>query len=181
MFYCKFNDPVYVKLEKVDILIRVADKGNCDKILSELKEYSQDVDMELVGASVKAIGQIVLKIESSVKTAASCIHDIVKNGQPLALQEAVVVAKDILRKFPDKYDALIKDLVKKVDEYCETDAKSAIIWIVGEYAEKINSAVTIIENFKQQFFEDPDAVKLQLVTAAVKLYLKKPEESEALI
>lgn len=63
MFYCKFNDPVYVKLEKVDILIRVADKGNCDKILSELKEYSQDVDMELVGASVKAIGQIVLKIE----------------------------------------------------------------------------------------------------------------------
>ena len=45
-----------MKLEKVDILIRVADRGNCDKILSELKEYSQDVDMELVGASVKAIG-----------------------------------------------------------------------------------------------------------------------------
>jgi AP-1 complex subunit beta-1 len=40
VFYCKFNDPVYVKLEKVDILIRVADKGNSDKILSELKEYS---------------------------------------------------------------------------------------------------------------------------------------------
>ena len=66
-------------------MIRVADKGNSDKILSELKEYSQDVDMELVGAAVKAIGQIVLKIESSVKAAAACIHDIVKNGQPLAL------------------------------------------------------------------------------------------------
>lgn len=116
-----------------------------------------------------------------MKTAASCIHDIVKNGQPLALQEAVVVAKDILRKFPEKYDGLIKDLVKKVDEYYEVDAKSAIIWIVGEYAERINSSIEIIDKFKQQFFEDPDAVKLQLVTAAVKLYLKKPEESEALI
>jgi len=56
VFYCKFNDPVYVKLEKIDILVKVADKNNCDQILQELKEYSNDVDMELVGASVKAIG-----------------------------------------------------------------------------------------------------------------------------
>ena len=80
VFYCKFNDPVYVKLEKIDILVKVADKHNCEQILQELKEYSNDVDMELVGASVKAIGQIVLKIESSVRVAAGCIQDILKNG-----------------------------------------------------------------------------------------------------
>ena len=181
VFYCKFNDPVYVKLEKVEILIKVADKGNSEQILLELKEYSQDVDMELVGASVKAIGQIVLKVESSVRQAAVVVHDIVKNGQQLALQEAVVVAKDIFRKFPNKYEGLVKDLVKKIDEYYETDAKSAIIWIVGEYAEKIENSVEIIQNFESQFLEDPDSVKLQLLTAAVKLYLKKPDKSEALI
>lgn len=70
VFYCKFNDPVYVKLEKVEILVKVADKTNSDQILLELKEYSSDVDTEIVGASVKAIGQIVLKVESSVKIAA---------------------------------------------------------------------------------------------------------------
>ena len=56
VFYCKFNDPVYVKLEKVEILVKVADKSNSDQILMELKEYSSDVDTEIVGASVKAIG-----------------------------------------------------------------------------------------------------------------------------
>ena len=80
VFFIKFNDPVYVKLEKVDILVKVADQNNCEQILLEFKEYSQDVDMELDGAAVKAIGQIVLKIESSAKTAAQCVHDIVKNG-----------------------------------------------------------------------------------------------------
>lgn len=30
MFYCKFNDPVYVKLEKIDILIKVSDKANSE-------------------------------------------------------------------------------------------------------------------------------------------------------
>lgn len=56
VFYCKFNDPVYVKLEKVDILVKVSDKNNSEQILLELKEYSSDVDMELVGAAIKAIG-----------------------------------------------------------------------------------------------------------------------------
>lgn len=55
----------------------------------------------------------------------------------MALQEAVVVAQDILRKFPDKYTGLITDLVKKADEFTEVEAKSAFIWIVGEYAERI--------------------------------------------
>jgi len=72
-------------------------------------------------------------------------------------------------------------LVKKIDEYYEVDAKAAIIWIVGEYAEKIENSVEIIQNFEGQFLEDPDSVKLQLLTAAVKLYLKKPDKSEALI
>lgn len=31
------------------------------------------------------------------------------------------------------------------------------------------------------FLEDPVKVKLQLLTATVKLYLKKPDEGEALI
>lgn len=65
----------------------------------------------------------------------------------MAIQEAVVVAKDIFRKFPEKYTGLIPELVKKVDDYYEVDAKSAIIWIIGEYAERIPEAVKIIEKF----------------------------------
>lgn len=56
VFFCKYNDPVYVKLEKIDILVKVADKKNVESILNELKEYANDMDMELVRKSVKAIG-----------------------------------------------------------------------------------------------------------------------------
>lgn len=78
----------------------------------------------------------------------------------MALQDAVVVAKQIFRKFPTKYEGLIKELTKKIDEYYESDAKAAILWIVGEYAEKITDSEKIIENFSNTFLEDPDAVKL---------------------
>jgi vesicle coat complex subunit len=53
------------------------------------------------------------------------------------LQEAVVVAKDIFRRFPQKYEKLVKDLVEKVAEYNEPEARASIAWIIGEHAEKI--------------------------------------------
>ena len=56
VFFCKFNDPVYVKLEKIDILVKVSDKKNFEVILAELKEYSNDIDLDLVRKSVRAIG-----------------------------------------------------------------------------------------------------------------------------
>lgn len=93
----------------------------------------------------------------------------------------MIVARDIFRKFPNKYEALIKDLCAKLQEYYEPEAKAAIIWVIGEYAEKITDSEKIIDNFADGFLEEPDRVKLQLLTAAVKLFLKKPEEGEDVI
>jgi len=66
VFFCKYNDPLYVKLEKIEILVLVAEDRNAEAILNELKDYSNDMDMDLVSAAVKAIGQIILKVNKSL-------------------------------------------------------------------------------------------------------------------
>lgn len=38
VFFCKYNDPLYVKVEKLDIMVRLAGENNVDALLSELKE-----------------------------------------------------------------------------------------------------------------------------------------------
>lgn len=38
VFFCKYNDPLYVKVEKLDIMVRLATEHNVDALLSELKE-----------------------------------------------------------------------------------------------------------------------------------------------
>lgn len=53
--------------------------------------------------------------------------------------------------------------------------------MVGEYAEKINEAEKLVDQFADTFLEDPIKVKLSLLTSAVKLYLKKPDEGEDVI
>lgn len=39
VFFCKYNDPPYVKVEKLEIMIKLVTEKNVDTFLSELKEY----------------------------------------------------------------------------------------------------------------------------------------------
>jgi len=85
VFFCKFNDPVYVKLEKIDILVKVADDKNADVILNELKEYANDLELELIRQSIRAIGTIILRVDKASKRAVEILHEIVTQGQPICL------------------------------------------------------------------------------------------------
>ena len=46
-FYCKFDDPTYVKKLKIAILEKVAGEDNLGDILNELGEYVTDIDTSL--------------------------------------------------------------------------------------------------------------------------------------
>jgi vesicle coat complex subunit len=39
VFFCKYNDPIYVKLSKLEIMFRLADENTVGIMLAELKEY----------------------------------------------------------------------------------------------------------------------------------------------
>lgn len=43
VFFVKYNDPIYVKLEKLDIMIRLTNQANISQVLAELKEYAKEV------------------------------------------------------------------------------------------------------------------------------------------
>jgi AP-1 complex subunit beta-1 len=48
VFFCKYNDPIYVKMEKLEIIIRLASDRNIDQVLLEFKEYATEVDVDFV-------------------------------------------------------------------------------------------------------------------------------------
>lgn len=39
VFFCKYNDPIYVKLAKLEIMYRLASEENVREVLAELEEY----------------------------------------------------------------------------------------------------------------------------------------------
>lgn len=180
VFFCKYNDPPYLKLQKLEIMVRIANERNFDQLLSELKEYALEVDMDFVRRAIKAIGQVAIKIEAASEKCVNALLDLIATKVNYVVQEVVVVIKDILRKYPG-YEGVIPTLCQYIDELDAHEARSSIIWIVGEYAEKINNADDILVAFVDGFMEEFTQTQLQILTAVVKLFLKKPANNQALV
>lgn len=91
------------------------------------------------------------------------------------------VIKDILRRYPNRYESIIKDFCDNLKALNFADERAAMIWIVGEYADKISNSVMLIESFAENFKEEAIVVQHAILTAAVKIYLKLGEEGEEMI
>lgn len=93
VFFCKYNDPPYVKLEKLEIMIRIANEKNVDQLLMELKEYALEVDMDFVRRAVKAIGQTAIKIDAAAERCVNVLLELINTKVNYVVQEAIVVIK----------------------------------------------------------------------------------------
>ena len=153
VFFCKYNDPPYLKLQKIEIMVRISNERNTDQLLAELKEYAMEVDMDFVRRAVRAIGQVAIKIEGATEKSVNTLLDLIATKVHYVVQEAIVVIKDIFRKYPG-YEGIIPTLCQCIDELDEPNARSAIIWIIGEYAEKINNAGEVLAGFVDGFNEE---------------------------
>jgi AP-1 complex subunit beta-1 len=181
VFFCKYNDPIYVKMEKLEIMIKLCAEKNVEQVLMEFKEYATEVDVEFVRRAVRAIGRCAIKLE---RAAEKCIHvllELIQTKVNFVVQEAIVVIKDIFRKYPNRYESIIADLCENLENLDEPDAKASMVWIIGEYADRIDNAGELIEQFVENFSQENAQVQLQLLTATVKFFLKKPDAAKDIV
>ncbi|GAA5964707.1 hypothetical protein JCM3765_004363 [Sporobolomyces pararoseus] len=182
VFFCKYNDPIYVKLAKLEIIYRLANEKNVEQVLAELKEYASEVDVEFVRKSVRTIGRLAIKISSSADTCISVLLQLVTTKISYVVQEAIVVIKDIFRRYPNQYEGIIGTLCENLELLeMNPDAKASMIWILGQYADRIENSEELLDDFLHSFLDETVEVQLALLTATVKLFIKRPTAGQDLV
>lgn len=181
VFFCKYNDPIYVKMEKLEIIIKLVTEKNIDQVLLELKEYATEVDVDFVRKAVSAIGRCAVKLERAAERCIGVLLELIQTKVNYVVQESVIVIKDIFRRYPNRYESIIATLCDNLDTLDEPLAKASMIWIIGEYAERIDNADELLDTFLETFEEEDPAVQLQLLTATVKCFLKNPEDTQDMV
>jgi len=181
VFFCKYNDPIYVKMEKLEIIIKLVSERNIDQVLLELKEYSTEVDVDFVRKSVSAIGRCAVKLERAAERCIGVLLELIQTKVNYVVQESVIVIKDIFRRYPNRYESIIATLCENLETLDEPEAKASMIWIIGEYAERIDNADELLDTFLENFEEEDASVQLQLLTATVKCFLKNPEDTQDMV
>ncbi|KAG0036262.1 AP-2 complex subunit beta [Podila clonocystis] len=181
IFFCKYNDPIYVKMAKLEIMFRLASEYNVEQVLSELKEYATEVDVDFVRKAVRSIGRLAVKIESTAQRCVEALLELIQTKVNYVVQESIVVIKDIFRKYPNQYESIIGVLCENLDNLDEPEAKAAMIWIIGQYADRIENSDELLDDFLYTFLEETVEVQLALLTATVKLFIKRPTAGQDLV
>lgn len=181
VFLCKYNDPIYVKATKLEIIFLLASEANIRTVLRELRECATEIDVQVVRKAVRAIGKLAIKIERAAEACLEALMELVSTNISYIVQEATVVIKNIFRRYPNRYERVISVLCEHLDSLDEPEAKAAMIWIIGNYADRIDNADELLENFLATFKEDAVEVQLALLTAIVKLFIARPSKAQTLV
>ncbi|KAG8932922.1 hypothetical protein FRC03_000058 [Tulasnella sp. 419] len=181
VFFCKYNDPIYVKLAKLEIMYRLARDDNYRAVLTELQEYATEVDIDFVRKAVRTIGRLAIKVPAASRASIAALLSLMESKISYVTQEVTVVIKDIFRRYPNQYESVIPTLCANMDDLTEPEAKAAMVWIAGQYADRIDNSIELLEDLSYTFLEDAVEVQLALLTAIVKAFIRKPEEAKDLV
>ncbi|GBF87867.1 beta-adaptin A [Raphidocelis subcapitata] len=178
-FFCRSHDPWYVKKIKMEILTLMASSTNAYDIVGELTEYARDVSPPIGREAVKAIGRVAL----GVPDAAGVVERLLlflEGGSDHLVAESLVQLKDLLRRYPDLGEVFsVGDI--RPNQVEEPEARAALVWILGQFGAHIPGAPYLLQPLVESFPTEPPCVRLALLTAAAKLFFRRPPEARKLL
>lgn len=180
-FYVRSTDPTHVKTLKLEILTNLANEANISTILREFQTYVKSQDKAFAAATIQAIGRCATNISEVADTCLNGLVLLLSNRDETVVAESVVVIKKLLQMQPNQHSEIIKHMAKLFDNITVPMARASILWLMGEYCEKVPKiAPDVLRKMAKTFTTEEDIVKLQIVNLAAKLYLTNSKQTKLL-
>lgn len=180
-FFVRSSDQTHIKLLKLDILTNLATETSISVILREFQTYISSNDKDFVASTIQAIGRCAASIHEVTDTCLNGLVHLLSNKDEYVVAESVVVIKKLLQTQKEEHFDIITQMAKLLDFIQVPAARASILWLIGEYNEKVPKiAPDVLRKLAKSFIDEEDVVKLQVLNLAVKLYLTNPQQTELL-
>lgn len=189
-FLINATDPPHIwrlKLEVLAILFPHCGLYLKGVIINELEHFSQAADPELVRESIRAIGRCAQSDTDTSKHCLAVLFSQITSLDENVVSESLTVIRHLIQQDPASHEQTVIQLVKHLDSMTSSDARSTIIWLVGEFSgidPERNFAPDVLRILLKGFADETELVKQQLVLLGAKVYLqhllrKPPKEQES--
>uniref|UniRef100_A0A182M0Q2 AP-3 complex subunit beta n=1 Tax=Anopheles culicifacies TaxID=139723 RepID=A0A182M0Q2_9DIPT len=180
-FFVRTSDQTHIKLLKLEILTNLATGTNISVILREFQTYISSNDKEFVASTIQAIGRCAVSISEVTETCLSGLVHLLSNKDEYVVAESVVVIKKLLQTKKEEHFEIISQMAKLLDFIQVPAARASILWLIGEYNEKVPKiAPDVLRKAVKSFIDEQDIVKLQVLNLAVKLHITNPKQTTLL-
>ena len=122
------------------------------------------MDVDFVRKAVRSIGRVAIKVESAADDCIQALLSLIETEVIYVVQEAVIVTKDIFRRYPGKYEGIIPSLCAKLDLLEEPEAKASMIWILGQFGDRISNAEELLDDLVYTFLDESVEVRRPLLS-----------------
>ena len=181
-FYVLYSDPAYLVDLKLQMLRLIASPDNAKAIVSELAEYVTDVNETTSRAALGVLGAIGLELQPAAKHVLTALFGFLSSQTQYVLDGTVVVMKDLVRKYSDLAPHLLDQVPAILPRLVDPAARTVLIWLIGEHGSHLDQAPYMLEDLVSEFeAESSAAVKLQLLTSSMQLFLARPGEMQPIL
>ncbi|NWW23236.1 AP3B1 protein, partial [Falcunculus frontatus] len=180
-FYVRSTDPTMIKTLKLEILTNLANEANISTLLREFQTYVKSQDKQFAAATIQAIGRCATNITEVTDTCLNGLVCLLSNRDEIVVAESVVVIKKLLQTQPAHHGEIIKHMAKLLDNITVPVARASILWLIGEYCERVPKiAPDVLRKTAKSFTNEDDLVKLQILNLGAKLYLTNSKQTKLL-
>ncbi|XP_069483525.1 AP-3 complex subunit beta-1 [Ambystoma mexicanum] len=180
-FYVRSTDPTMIKTLKLEILTNLANDANISTLLREFQTYVKSQDKEFAAAAIQAIGRCATNISEVTDTCLNGLVYLLSSRDEVVVAESVVVIRKLLQTQPAQHGEIIKHMAKLLDNITVPMARASILWLIGEYCERVPKiAPDVLRKMAKSFTNEDDHVKLQIVNLSAKLYLTNSKQTKLL-
>lgn len=184
IFYVKFNDPLYVKLEKIDILVRLVDPTNvkqCYVLMRELKEYAMEFEPEFVSRAIQGLAQLAIKCGEMkfVSKTFEILLDLLESQD--ALRNDCCIAVCNLLRHAVGNEVLTTNACELFSTWpvnevllLSDSAKCNYVWLMGQYPNKFDELQDKLSFFIENFAEEEPLTQTSILITVVRLHSKLP-------
>ena len=97
---------------------------------------------------------MAIKVEAAADRCIQALLDLIETKVTYVVQEAVIVTKDIFRRYPGKYEGIIPTLCENMDALDEPESKAAMVWILGQFGNRIDNADDLLDDLLYTFLDE---------------------------
>ncbi len=134
-----------------------------------------------IAATIQAIGRCAATIDEVTDTCLNGLVHLLSNRDQAVVAESVVVIKKLLQTQAGDHKEIIVQMAKLVDFIGVPAARAAILWVMGEYCERVPKvAPDVLRKMAKTFVAEEPQVKMQVLNLAAKLCLTNPEQTRML-
>uniref|UniRef100_A0A1A7YJH7 Adaptor-related protein complex 4, beta 1 subunit n=1 Tax=Iconisemion striatum TaxID=60296 RepID=A0A1A7YJH7_9TELE len=178
-FFCGYAEPAFIKQRKMQVLVELVNDDNVGMLLDELKGYCTDVNTDTAQAAISAIGHIG---RSYSDHSLEILTGLLGLKQEHITSAVVQTMRDLVWVCPQCSDTVCSALEGSEETLQDSQGKQALLWLLGVHGERVSSAPYTLEAFIDGVRSEASlGVKLELLTAAVTLFLSRPAETQDML